>query len=271
VYPDNLVIVPGMPRSGTSWLGQILESHPDVAYRVSPLFSYVFKNRLEPFSSRADWEEVLRGSFETDNAFMLSASRRASGDYPEFRERSAAPTHLVLKFDRHQDLVRSGLTHFPAMKVVGIVRHPCGVINSWLRAPREFPPTADPLEHWRSGAIKKVWRGDFFGFDDWKWVARELHALRAEFPERVMVVRYEELVRDRERLTQAVFAFLGLSMHRQTSEFLDVSRASQGGSEYSVFKDPAVAYQWREQLQPEIREAILEDLAGTDLACYLAD
>ena len=34
----------GCPRSGTSWLGQIFNSAPDVAYRYQPLFSYEFKD-----------------------------------------------------------------------------------------------------------------------------------------------------------------------------------------------------------------------------------
>jgi hypothetical protein len=36
---ERLVIIDGMPRSGTSWLAQIVESCPIVRYRLSPLFA----------------------------------------------------------------------------------------------------------------------------------------------------------------------------------------------------------------------------------------
>jgi hypothetical protein len=33
---SNLIILMGMPRSGTSWLGRIFDSHPDTLYRHEP-------------------------------------------------------------------------------------------------------------------------------------------------------------------------------------------------------------------------------------------
>src|SRR5690348_15459254 len=34
--PEKLVLLLGMPRSGTSWLGKIFDSHPAVIYRHEP-------------------------------------------------------------------------------------------------------------------------------------------------------------------------------------------------------------------------------------------
>lgn len=33
---ENLIVILGMPRSGTTWLGKIFDSHPDVLYRHEP-------------------------------------------------------------------------------------------------------------------------------------------------------------------------------------------------------------------------------------------
>lgn len=41
----------GVPRSGTSWLGQLFNSSERVAYRYQPLFSYAFKGRLNENST----------------------------------------------------------------------------------------------------------------------------------------------------------------------------------------------------------------------------
>ena len=40
---DRIISIHGVPRSGTSWLGQILDSSPKVRYKFQPLFSYAFK------------------------------------------------------------------------------------------------------------------------------------------------------------------------------------------------------------------------------------
>ena len=51
----------GVPRSGTSWLGQIFDSCPDVIYKYQPLFSYAFKNRLN-----------MQSSFDEISNFLMS-------------------------------------------------------------------------------------------------------------------------------------------------------------------------------------------------------
>ena len=44
--PDSITYLAGVARSGTSWLGQIFDSSPEVRYSFQPLFSYEFKNRV---------------------------------------------------------------------------------------------------------------------------------------------------------------------------------------------------------------------------------
>jgi hypothetical protein len=33
---ESLILILGLPRSGTSWLGKVFDSHPDVAYLHEP-------------------------------------------------------------------------------------------------------------------------------------------------------------------------------------------------------------------------------------------
>ena len=40
------IAIHSAPRSGSSWLGQILNSSPKVCFRFQPLFSYAFKDYL---------------------------------------------------------------------------------------------------------------------------------------------------------------------------------------------------------------------------------
>jgi hypothetical protein len=265
----RIAAITGMPRSGTSWIGQIVDSSPDVRYRMSPLFSYEFKNQIRERATRDDWERVLRGAYASENDFMNQTTRRKAGEYPTFGTKQANPSLLVIKYNRFQNLTEEMLELLPEMKLLAVVRHPCGAMHSWLTAPKEFPPDANPLEHWRSGAAKKSGYGDFFGFEDWCWVTR-LHArLAHERPEQMRLVRYEKFVDDVEAETRALFDWIGLEYTEQTAAFLRASQHSSVSGDYSVFRSPAVKDRWQSELQPEIRDAILSELKGTDLARFL--
>ena len=53
---NNLKYIPvaihGVPRSGTSWIGEIINSSPNVLYKFQPLFSYALKDFLTTFSKK---------------------------------------------------------------------------------------------------------------------------------------------------------------------------------------------------------------------------
>lgn len=266
---ERLAAITGMPRSGTSWVGQIVDSSPDVRYRMSPLFSYEFKNQVREGASRDEWETVLRGAYVSTDGFMNQTERRAAGEYPTFADKADEPPLLVIKYNRFQNLTEEMLDVLPEIKLLAIVRHPCGAIHSWLTAPKEFPQSADPMTNWRSGAVKKTGYGDFFGFDDWCYVTRLHTRLARERPEQVRLVRYEDYVEDPESHTRAVFDWFGLPFSEQTADFLRRSREDLVDGDYSVFKSPAVRDRWRTELQPEIRDAILRELAQSDLASYV--
>ncbi|MEM9489575.1 MAG: sulfotransferase [Myxococcota bacterium] len=265
----RVAVITGMPRSGTSWIGQIVDSSPQVRYRMSPLFSYEFKNYVREGARREDWEHVLRGSYGSDNEFMNQSYRRDAGEYPTFARKEVEPELLVVKFNRFQNLIEEMLDLLPEVKMVAVVRHPCGTIHSWLTAPKEFPPDADPMEHWRSGACKKTGYGDNFGFDDWKWVTRLHVRLAAQRPQQFRLIRYEPFVRDPIAHSRDLLAFFDLTYSDQTADFLARSQRDIVPGDYSVFKPPSVADRWRDELQPAIRDAIVADLRGTDLETFL--
>jgi hypothetical protein len=265
----RLAAITGMPRSGTSWIGQIVDSSPDVRYRMSPLFSYEFKNQIRQGATRDDWLKVLRGAYVSANDFMSQTTRRKAGEYPTFETKQANPSLLVIKYNRFQNLTEEMLELLPEMKVLAVVRHPCGAMHSWLTATKEFPPDADPLKHWRSGAAKKSGYGDFFGFDDWCWVTRLHTRLAHERPQQFRLVRYDEFVDDVENQTRTLFDWLDLEYTKQTAAFVGRSQSTSISGDYSVFRPPTVKDRWRSELQPQIRDAILSDLEGTDLAQFL--
>ena len=266
---SHITLLTGMPRSGTSWLSQIFDSHPDVRFRLSPLFSYEYKNTLDQNSSKGAWTEVFRGAYLSKNEFMDQTARRASGEYPSFANKNASPSHLVVKDTRFHHLTRHALSLFPDLVVVAIIRHPCGAINSWLTTRGEFPHGADPLKEWRTGACRKSGVGEFWGFDDWKNVTAEHLDLAKIYPKQVIIQRYEELVERPVSEVTKLFHFAGLEIHRQTLEFVEASQQAHLPTDYAVFKDPSVSRRWMAELQPQIRNEIQEELRGTRFETFL--
>lgn len=264
----RIILLMGMPRSGTSWLSQIFDSSPQVRFRLSPLFSYEFKNYINEKSPKEDWDYVLRGAYRSDNDFMNQTARRHAGQYPEFEQKDENPEVLVIKDTRFHNLTEKAIELYDNLKLVCIIRQPCGAIHSWLTAPREFPQHLDPLKEWRTGACRKTGFGEFWGFDDWKWVTRQHLRLERELPARVIIEKYEDLVDNLFEETKRLFAFAELDYTEQTNDFLKQCNAVHLANEYAVFKNPSVKDRWRKELQPEICETILEEIRGTELGRF---
>ena len=266
---EQIAFLMGMPRSGTSWLSQIVDSSPEVRFRLSPLFSYAFKNAVNERSSRVEWEDVLRGAYLIEDRFMAQTCQREAGRYPVFAEKADSPPVLVVKDTRYHNLLERILSLFENSRLVAIARHPCGAIHSWLTTPKEFPQGADPLKEWRSGACRKTAPEEFWGFEDWK-IATRLHLdLMRRHPGRVHFMRYEALVEDAFAETRRLFDFLGLRWSRQTEAFLSESQSRHEEHTHAVFKRPDVKDRWRRELDPVIQNEIRKDLEGSDLARFL--
>jgi hypothetical protein len=260
--PEHVVAIAGMPRSGTSWLGAIFDSSPDVIYRFQPIFSYAHKDAVDELSDEPTFRRFFADIYRSDDPFVTLAEQRAAGTYPTFEKRPD-PAWLVFKNVRYHHLLKPLLERVDDIKAVAIVRHPCGSINSWLRSPREFPAEADPSSEWRHGRTKKAGRREeFWGFDDWKTVTRLHVNLAEQEPERFLIVRYERLVADPLAETSRVFGACGLQLEEQTHSFLARCHEIHRDDPYAVFKSPEVADRWRHELDADIRDVILAEVAS---------
>jgi len=266
---ERIVLVVGMPRSGTSWLSQIVDSSPLVRFRLSPLFSYEFKNAVTEKSSKEDYDRVFEGAYGSNNEFMDQTYRRRNNEYPVFGEKFPGPPVLVIKMTRFHNLLQTILNYYENIRIVAIVRHPCGAIHSWLTTPGEFPENADPLVEWRNGSCRKTGPEEFWGFDDWLKVTRMHVEFEEKYRDRFRIIRYESLVDDVWTESKGLFRFLGLPFGRQTRDFLERTHASHQESCYAVFKNPNVKDRWRSGLDVDIQRAIVEEVNGTELRRFL--
>ncbi len=264
-HPPRTVLIHGVPRSGTSWLGQIFSSHEDVAYRYQPLFSHAFKDRLGPDSSSEAVEEFFDDLMSTDDPFVLGRDPDIHGSYPKFRK-SADPTHLVVKHVRYHHLLTNWLNSLGSLKVVALVRHPCAVMLSWLNAPREFNPQWDAQKEWRSAPSKNLGRPEEFnGFERWKDATRLFLRLSQERPQQCRLVHYRDLVADPLGETENIFGWAGLQPTTQSTAFIRESTSRQVEGAYAILKIKNDDQRWRQDLPSAIADAILSDIKDTEL------
>lgn len=248
----------GAPRSGTSWLGQIFNSHPDVAYRFQPLFSYAFKDRITLNSNRLDIIRFHQDLLETNDGFVLQ-NFNISGNKIDADFIKKDPTHLVWKEVRYLHLMEKFLKESD-LKIIGIVRHPCAVLNSWFNAPKEFDPSWNLEEEWRQGEKKNKGRPEeFYGYIKWKEATSSFLELREEFPDRVKLLVYEELSNTTEKLTKELFSFCGLNYAEQTKKFLEKSGSTESKDPYGVYRKAHNPYSWKNLLDKHIIKSVETD------------
>lgn len=265
----------GVARSGTSWLGQVFNSAPDVVFRFQPLFAFEFKGRVDEDSTMAEYEQLFLEMAATETPFLTQKDKQDSGAYPHFEKLSGANT-LVFKEARYQSVLEPMLRRVPQLKALGLVRNPCAVLNSWRKNPKEFPPGSEILKEWRFGNCKNSGNPDYFGYYKWKEVANLYLDLEAQYPERFVTIRYEDVVEDPLGQMRRIFQFCDITYTDQTEKFLlDSSRnkpsgSSTGDAYYSVYKDKSVADKWRGELDPYIIEEITADLKNTRLERFLS-
>lgn len=256
-----------MPRSGTSWLGQIFASHPDTRFKLDPLFSYAFKDSLDAESSGADWRELFANAYSTADEYMDQDFLRRDGLVPTF-DKSPDPSWLVIKAVRRHQLIRNLLEIVDDLRVVLLVRDPRAMIASWLQHPREFPDGADPRTEWRSGSCRKTSENEFWGFDDWLWVTKEFEEISSDSPDRAYLLRYEDLLGDTRTAVESLFSWCGLDLDPQTTDFLTAGTVHDSRG-WSVFKSPEELRSRSLKLDEDVEASMINEVRMAGLEHFL--
>jgi hypothetical protein len=168
VLPDalaSLILVVGAPRSGTTWLAKIIDSHPDVLYRHEPdetlpgstsltgaelqrlLADWVADRSArsaskQPFFAKS-WQPAWALALRTLVAGAVSAAARlpaplnrlARLDIPDLMRRPAS--RVAIKSVRWAEGAAILARTLPASRTIFILRHPCGQVASVMRGHRQ--------------------------------------------------------------------------------------------------------------------------------------
>ena len=228
------VFVLGTPRSGTTWLGNLLASHPQVAAVTAPehggideshLFShtrYCFPEpmELETFLARYQQEDYFKLTGLQADA-LLQGHTAGPGDVFKHFELimntyagSVGAGAWVEKTPNHAIYHRELCARFPGARFVLIERSFRDTLRSQLE--RYARPGAP---RWLQ-VLEKVVR---FVCDQ-----RALAQLEAEQPSRVIRVSYEALIAEPETTMERVQTFLGLEPALLESRFQPSSSFEPG-------------------------------------------
>lgn len=264
-YTMQKFAIHGLPRSGSTWIGEIFNSSPNVCYRYQPLFSYQLKSYLGDSSSRESIYNFFDKLNLVEDDFLNQSVKRNQHKLPTFKKNEI--THVCYKEVRYHNILPNMVSKAVDVKFIFIHRNPFSVIHSWLNAPREFRADLgwNPLEEWRYAKKKNLNRPEEFnGYEKWKEASLMFHHLAKQYPDRVKILRYDKLLENTVEHVHEIFDFVELDYTGQTDYFLRRKQVPDGDA-YSVRRSRQTDDKWQTKLHPDIIETIQNDLAGSVL------
>ncbi len=297
------ILVLGAPRSGTTWLAKILDSHPGVVYRHEPDKVLPPAVDVSEAGMRAlvrAWAACRLASVVTKRPFFAKAwqpwwarglragvvvwRRFQAGRVPDLAVGRAE--RVVLKSIALSAQAGVLARALPESRVAFILRHPCGQVASVMRGNqmRRFDLRTSGTDMPFDEAAAVAYAAshgvdDFQALPDaakyaWSWRAfnEAAYASLASLPN-VQIVLYEGLCAQPAAVVRRIFDFVGLAWSAEVEEFLARSTSHDGpAGYYAVYRNAvAAAEAWRQTMDPADMAAVRSVVAGSPLARFWPD
>jgi hypothetical protein len=300
------ILIVGAPRSGTTWLAKIFDSHPDVIYRHEPdemvpardsirASMALWVRRRDPRTAGKRpffpkfWQSAPARLLRTALAYAGAAAHRfglPAWPIPDLG--AVRRARVVIKSVRLCAGIGDFVRAYPEGRALLILRHPCGQVASVMRGTSDGrfdlaePGTDMPFDETRAiefAARHGVDEPEFQRLPDaakyaWSWRAfnETAHeAIAGQSNARVVV--YEDLCHGPAAEARAILAFAGLPWHSQTETFLAHSTSYDGpAGYYAVIRNSiAAAERWRTSMAREDQDAVRAVVRGSPLIRYWPD
>jgi hypothetical protein len=275
------ILVLGAPRSGTTWLAKIIDSHPGIIYRHEPdkalpspvslteaavpalvlrwatcrAPSVVTKRPFFHKSWQPGWLRFLRTALV--GALDIAARLPVLPVPRRVPDLATAPCERLLfkSIALHRGAGALGRA-LPDSRIVFVLRHPCGQVSSVMhgnnkrRFDLQTEGTDMPFDEAATvahAAASGVTGAEFQALPDaakyaWSW----RHFNETAYADlaslpNVHILPYEALCADPVKVAQAVMAFTGLGWPKETADFVRRSTSHTGDAGYYAVYRNAVA------------------------------
>ncbi len=266
----KLIALHSMPRSGSTWLGSIIDSCPNVIYKMQPLFAYALKGFLDQDSDYEKISSFKQRLLSTEDDFMDQTEKKAKNIIPEFKKEK--PMFVAYKETRYHYILENLIKTDPEVTAIGLIRNPLAHLFSWFNAPKEFRHELGWKieEEWRTAPKKNNNKPEeYYGYEKWKATTHLFHSLNEKYPTRFQIVKYTNLLNNTRKVVEELFMNISLPFTEQTSKFINASRNHDDNDPYGVFKIKSKDDAWKGKLPEYIVKFITEDLENSYLKEYL--
>jgi hypothetical protein len=230
---SKLIFILGTGRSGTHWLGYILQAHPDIRVTVEekPMFLWSTEMALRP-ATRATLFPQLAHVYRQQHAL-------------------SAPRHYVDKSHPNIWIAEQLADEFPGALFLGILRNPYATTASMLR----HEGILDWQKRWKEFPVPNLFLGiteeNAGGYDSmsvarqcglrWRAHREQMERVKNALGSRIKVFRYEDVIKQTSEHLRELEQFLQL---RSPIPFPTVKEESR--------------YKWKAQLSAEQKTEIAE-------------
>jgi hypothetical protein len=300
------ILIVGAPRSGTTWLAKIFDSHPDVLYRHEPDEVVPAGDSIEasmtlwvrqrdprtagkrPFFPKS-WQTTPERLLRTALAYSgAAASRGGLSGWPIPDLGDVRRARMVIKSVRLSAGIGAFVQAYPRGRGLLILRHPCGQVASVMRGTSDGrfdlaeAGTDMPFDEASAIGFAGCHGVDEVAFQRlpdaakyaWSWRAfNETAHGSIERRSNARVVVYEDLCANPTSEARRILEFTGLPWHQQTEAFLARSTSYDGpAGYYAVVRNSiAAAERWRTSMSREDQHAVRAVVRDSPLIRYWPD
>ena len=245
------VFLHSAPRSGSTWLQCLFESHPNIKSLYQPLFSYEFKNILDKNSNKEDYDKFINNLLNTNDEFcnMKSDYHTNNKEIDLIIHEKKEINTILIKHVSHHNLIETFIKLNPDVKIIGLIRDAKSTIYSQMTAQKEM------LKDWLNGTDKNSSSEFYFGFNKWMEVNKLFHDLKLKYPNNIIIVKYEDLVENTIYNIQKICNFCNLEFHDNIINSINLMKSKNEKYDYSVFKKEDTINKWK-NLDKEIIDYI---------------
>lgn len=194
MFKKPFIFVTGAPRSGTSMITKIIDSHPDVII----LMENIFGNR------KRYWQ---RAEFWNDDSLL---KEQIINTYINYSEPVLGNKVITPDVWSVEDIFRF-CNFFNSFKIVFVVRDPVALIKSRInREPENFSIVFNDLA--RQNLLLNFTSRIHVYLSSWRQSIENYWKLNDSVPERVHLIYYDDFCSDFENQLVLLFRFLGLPL-----------------------------------------------------------